>query len=322
MAKKDGQKWKVDLRPDGVSGKRVIRLFDTKAEASYFERQLLSGRISPQSDNRRLSDLIELWFDLHGQSLNSSLDTKARLSKISQCLNNPLARVFSAADFSVYRKNRLDAGIQPATLNRELSTLKALFRELKRLSVIDYDHSIGSVRKLKETKSELSYLTDQEITLLSDQVKKSKNTSLYFVVTVCLATGARWSEAETLRLENLQNGGFLFVDTKNGHNRFVPVDAVLYDLVYRSLLNGRYNSCYGAFRSAFKRTGLKVPSGQLAHILRHTFASHFVMNGGNIRTLQQILGHSSLNVTMRYAHLSPDFLDQAKSLNPLSGRVL
>jgi site-specific recombinase XerD len=42
------------------------------------------------------------------------------------------------------------------------------------------------------------------------------------------------------------------------------------------------------------------------------------MNGGNIVALQRILGHSSLNVTMRYSHLSPDYLNQAIKLNPLS----
>jgi len=44
------------------------------------------------------------------------------------------------------------------------------------------------------------------------------------------------------------------------------------------------------------------------HGLRHTFASHFMMSGGNILTLQKLLGHSSVAVTMKYAHLAPDFM--------------
>ena len=44
------------------------------------------------------------------------------------------------------------------------------------------------------------------------------------------------------------------------------------------------------------------------HAMRHTFASHFVMNGGNILALQKILGHSDIKMTLQYAHLAPDFL--------------
>ena len=44
------------------------------------------------------------------------------------------------------------------------------------------------------------------------------------------------------------------------------------------------------------------------HVLRHTFASHFIMAGGNILTLQKILGHSDVKITLMYAHLAPDFL--------------
>lgn len=46
----------------------------------------------------------------------------------------------------------------------------------------------------------------------------------------------------------------------------------------------------------------------LWHLLRHAFASHFIMSGGNILTLQEILGHASLDTTLVYAHLAPDFL--------------
>ncbi|KIQ76764.1 hypothetical protein RW26_22315 [Aeromonas sp. L_1B5_3] len=67
-----------------------------------------------------------------------------------------------------------------------------------------------------------------------------------------------------------------------------------------------------------ERAGLELPPGQNTHVLRHTFASHFMMNGGNILVLQKILGHSTIAMTMRYAHLAPDHLEDAVRLNPLT----
>jgi site-specific recombinase XerD len=59
------------------------------------------------------------------------------------------------------------------------------------------------------------------------------------------------------------------------------------------------------------RFGIELPKGQASRALRHTFASHFIQKGGNILTLQKILGHSSLAMIMRYAHLAPDHLRDA-----------
>ena len=53
---------------------------------------------------------------------------------------------------------------------------------------------------------------------------------------------------------------------------------------------------------------------------QHTFASHFMMNGGNILTLQKVLGHSDIKMTMCCARLAPDFLEEATRLNPLAAK--
>jgi integrase len=53
---------------------------------------------------------------------------------------------------------------------------------------------------------------------------------------------------------------------------------------------------------------LVFPTARGFHGLHHMFASHFMMSGGNILTLQKLLGHSSVAVTMKYAHLAPDFM--------------
>lgn len=67
-----------------------------------------------------------------------------------------------------------------------------------------------------------------------------------------------------------------------------------------------------------QRAGIETPAGQLKHVLRHSFASHFMMSGGNILVLQPMLGHTDIKVTMRYAHFAPDHLAEAILLNPLT----
>ena len=79
-----------------------------------------------------------------------------------------------------------------------------------------------------------------------------------------------------------------------------------------------FKSSVGAFRMAVKESGIELLPGQLTHVLRHTFASHFMMNGGNILALQKVRGHSSLQTTMIYAHLSPVHLPEAKLMYPLT----
>ena len=320
IKKQSNGQYLLNFRPDGVKGKQVKRLFDTKSAALAYQKKVLSEHGQVAKDKRTFADLVNLWFDYHGHSLKSAVDTKNRLLAFSAALGNPLAVVVDGALFAKYRQLRLGQGISPATLNRELSTIKAVYSELLRLGFWSGDVPILSVRKFKEVKRELSYLTKPQIELLMTEVKASSNSSLYPVVMVCLSTGARWSEAESLTLSVLdsKNIGVTFLDTKNGHNRFVPVGQDVFKLVRDYLAaNGKFNSCYSAFRSALKRTGIDVPNGQLAHVLRHTFASHFVMNGGNLLTLQKILGHSSLQVTTRYAHLAPNYLNDAVKFNPL-----
>ena len=73
-----------------------------------------------------------------------------------------------------------------------------------------------------------------------------------------------------------------------------------------------------AFKEAIKRADIILPKGQMTHVLRNTFASHFMMNGGNILVLQQILGDVNIVDTMKYAHFSKTHLEDAIKFNPLS----
>jgi len=161
--------------------------------------------------------------------------------------------------------------------------------------------------------------TADQITELLSTLDKIGNKHVCLITRVCLSTGARWSEAEGLKLQHIKNGQVVFTDTKSKKNRAIPIGHDLFKQLEEHMKkHGRFFDCIKSFRKYLKTTSIKLPQGQSSHVLRHTFASHFMMNGGNILTLQKILGHSTIIMTMRYAHLAPEHLNEAVKLNPLS----
>ncbi len=166
---------------------------------------------------------------------------------------------------------------------------------------------------------ELSWLTAEQINILLLKMDKfSLNPHVKLLTKISLATGARWGEAEGITLSRVTDGKLTFTKTKSGKNRSIPVSFELFNEIQAHLkIHGGFTHSLGAFRRALKAANIELPAGQSAHVLRHTFASHFMMNGGDIITLQKILGHSSIIMTMRYAHLSKEHLAEAASRNPL-----
>jgi integrase len=156
------------------------------------------------------------------------------------------------------------------------------------------------------------------ISLLLGECKRHDHLDLETVVRICLATGARWSEAKSLRKSQLAKFKITYSNTIGRKNRTVPISKELYESLPGDKKGRLFSDCYGAFRSALARTGIELPTGQLTHVLPRTFASHFMMNGGNILVLQRVLGHTDIKMTMRYAHFAPDHLEDAVKLNPLA----
>lgn len=125
--------------------------------------------------------------------------------------------------------------------------------------------------------------------------------------------------AENLKPSSIRNRAVTFSNTKNGKVRTVPISQELEQRLKQHWKEyGPFTSSIGAFRRALEKTTIELPKGQAAHVLRHTFASHFMMNSGNILTLQKILGHFAVTVTMRYAHLAPKHLEEAVKLAPVT----
>lgn len=295
------------------------REFTLRIDALNHEKRLEYRPTSYNADPRRLGELVDAWHKMHGRTLRDSMRRYKLLWRITDRLGNPIATNVDNLMFARYREQRIKE-VSTVTANREHAYLRAVFNELRRLGVVDYENPLAKIRQFREREGELRFLTAEEIELLLETCQKSSNPSLVYIVKICLATGARWSEAENLKASQIQDGKITYLNTKSGKNRTVPISQTLFD----SLLSLRkigdeplFVHSLGAFRRAIASSRIRLPKGQMSHVLRHSFASHFVMNGGNIVVLKDILGHSTITTTMRYAHLAPDHLSDAVELNPL-----
>jgi len=330
----DGQ-WIADFysvnRSDGKQGKRIRKKFATKGEALAFENYTLqkvddSPWLGEKKEIRKLTDLVHLWFERHGITLRDGEKRKSSMLWAAECMGSPTANEFSAQLFTTYRAKRLDgqfartkriAQVSPRTMNLEHAYFLAVFNELKRLGEWSAPNPLESVRQFRTEESEMAYLTGEQIDLLLAECRNSSAKDLEIIAKICLATGARWGEAETLKRSQISAGKITFIKTKGKRNRSIPIDSNLISELHKK--NGPlFTPCYYAFRSALERAGIDLPAGQLTHVLRHTFASHFMMNGGNILVLQKILGHTDIKMTMRYAHFAPNHLEDAIKFNPLT----
>lgn len=327
--------WVADFytvdRSNGKDGKRIRKKFSTKGEALAFENYTLqkiddSPWLGEGKDIRRLSDLVHLWFDRHGITLNDGEKRKSSMLWAAECMGSPLAIEFNAQLFTAYRAKRLEGGfartkrvskVSPRTLNLEHAYFLAVFNELKRLGEWKAPNPLENVRQFRTDESEMAFLNSEQIDILLQECRNSSAKDLEMIVKLCLATGARWSEAETLKQSQVAAGKITFIKTKGKRNRTIPLSPEIYSSIPQK--NGLlFTPCYYAFRNALERAGIGLPAGQLTHVLRNTFASHFMMNGGNILVLQRVLGHTDIKMTMRYAHFAPDHLEETIRFNPLA----
>lgn len=331
VRKLDTGKWLCECYPQGRNNQRVRKTFPTKGEAVSFEQFIMNEIASrpwmaEKSDNRTLKELAELWYSLHGQSLRAGLMVYRKLLHMADALGNPRGTSFTANDFAHYRKERLSGevfldsrfanSVSKSTLNMDHSYLTSMFNELTRLGEWKRPNPLANLRKLTTVEREMSWLTQDNVRELLSLT--TENESLDLMIRICLSTGARWSEAQNLKRSQVIPYKITYTNTKSGKNRTVPISKPLYEALVAIRAEALFPPCLRHFEQAIKASSIILPKGQMTHVLRHSFAAHFMMNGGNILVLQKILGHSDISMTMRYAHFAPEHLETAITHNPVS----
>ncbi|MEG9761601.1 MULTISPECIES: tyrosine-type recombinase/integrase [Enterobacteriaceae] len=323
IKKLEGGQYEVDVWPRGRNGKRIRRRFEKKQEAVLFERYVLANAdkkewLGASVDRRTLSELLDTWWLLYGQTQENGEIEKRHLNKTIRALGDPAVNRLNKRMIAQHRSQRLEDGISAATINRDIYRLSGMFSTLIKLEEFRKENPCKGLEPLKEAPPAMTYLAKSEISkLLGTLTGDDRRVAL-----LCLSTGARWGEGSTLRGEQVNHGRVTFLKTKNGKKRTVPISEELEKEIKTSDTGPLFKVDYENFCERLRLVKPDLPRGQATHVLRHTFASWFMMNGGNIIALQQILGHASIQQTMVYAHLAPDYLQHAVTLNPLGGGLM
>ncbi|EKK2768251.1 TPA: tyrosine-type recombinase/integrase [Escherichia coli] len=315
----DGR-YRVDIYPNGRKGQRIRRRFKKKQEAILFERYVMANADKKEwlggiSDRRTLGELLDIWWLLHGQTLENGAVEKQQLEKTIRALGNPAVNRLDKREIAIHRGERLKDGITASTINRDIYRLSGMFTTLIKLGEFRMANPCSGLNALRQKNPDVTYLTSCEVADLLGRLEGDNR----LIALVCLSTGARWGECCTLRAEQVSFCRITFLKTKNGKKRSIPISEEVERQIKTRDTGPLFDIDYATFRKELRRVKPDLPRGQSTHVLRHTFATHFMMNGGNIIALQHILGHATIKQTMTYAHFAPDYLEEATRLNPLKG---
>jgi integrase len=237
---------------------------------------------------------------------------------------HPLQEIDAHA-IEVFMGARLEAGIARATLNRLRAALSVFFTWAIACGYATGPNPVRAVRKFRESAGRTRYLSAQE----ADRLLLAAAPHLKPIVLTALHTGGRLSEILALRWADIDlDAGvvtFRRETTKSRRTRSVPMSADL-RLGLAGLRRGRpdqhvfvwneapLRSVRTAFAHACRQAHIE---GVTFHTLRHTFSSWATMAGLDLRRLQKYLGHSTIALTERYSHLSPEYLkDGARFFGP------
>ncbi len=289
-----------------------------------FEEMLLSEKLSSRNTIRAYRSDIKAYIKF--------INTKYDLSVSKANKRHISAWLISLSNKAINRNSYL----------RKLSTIKEFYKFLCIDGIINLDptKSIEAPRKLNNIPKVLSINQMEELIDKIKQQSKPTDIRLLALVEIMYSTGMRVEELVSLPINaiNLQNNS-IFILGKGGRERIVPfgknaLDAIKKYMEVRTLFLNRDKNSKFMFPSSGKQGYLtsrrfsqllkgivsKTSLSHLTispHILRHTFATHMLSGGADLRVLQEMLGHADISTVQIYTHIIGDKKKIALNSHPM-----
>jgi integrase len=308
----EGKRIRERVGPRKKLAESILTIRQAEIAQGKFDIQLLK----PSVTFKELSDLYIEYAKVNKKSWRRDVTS---LNNILPVFGELSLRNITPLIIEEYKQKRRRKAA-PATVNRELACMKHMF-SLAITWKKAIKNPVISVKFFKEKNQRLRFLSEEEISKLVEACSPQ----LKPVVITAITTGMRLNEILSLQWKDidLKRNLIILDETKGGSSRKIPINDGLKviltemqekntkDFVFKNSLGKPYRDVRTTFRTAIRKSKLK---GVTFHTLRHTFASHLVMANINLRTVQELLGHKTIQMTMRYSHLSGEYKQQAVNI--------
>jgi integrase len=326
--KDGGITYRVKIRLKGYPPQTASfeRLTDAKRWAQQTESAIREGRHFKTSEAKRhtMSEAIERYMKTVLPNKPKSVYAQTiHLNWWKETIGDySLADVTSAMIANC--RDKLAAGTTvrgklrgAATVNRYMAALSHVFTiACKEWQWVD-DNPFRKVSKKKEPRGRVRFLSDEERVKFLEACKEADSAYLYIVVVLALSTGARRMEILGLTWDDvdLNRGVITLHDTKNGERRVLAIAGHAKELLKKHaqvrlldcklLFPGKDHKKPVDIRTPFENALKRAEIHDFRfHDLRHSCASYLAMNGASLAEIAEVLGHKTLQMVKRYAHLS------------------
>jgi integrase len=312
-----GKTWTIGYQVAGCRFREAIGSNRQIAEAVLKKRivEAIEGRHFDVRNEGRIpfSEFATTYIERCISVLKSAKTERDRVNFwVREFGNRPIGQI-TLAELQDWQARKRQVN-KPATVNRIMCRLRHLLNKAVEWQLIS-ESPMRRLKFLRENNARQRYLSLEECDRL---IAACVAPHLKAIVTVALHTGMRSGEIRNLNWRDLDfDSGFIIIrDSKNGTSRHVPMDTTVVnlfrnwqrtpesDFVFTNAAGARIGWLQHGFRKALGRAGI---TDLHFHDLRHTFASQWMMAGGELYALKDILGHKTIAMTQRYAHLSPAY---------------
>lgn len=269
-------------------------------------------------------------------------DVEGFLSFLSNHLGGPPSlkdlQDLRPLDFRGWLATLASDGIREASRARKLSAVRTFYRFLRKRGLAENDrlslvrspkipHAVPKPLNLPDTQTLIEGVGEQQ----DEAWVGLRNTAL---LTLLYGCGLRIAEALSLNEKDAPKGDAMRILGKGNKERFVPVLPVVREAIgaylnespysgdpeaplFRGVKGGRLNPDSARKPIRQLRSALGLPETATPHALRHSFATHLLAGGGDLRAIQELLGHASLSTTQRYTEVdTAKLLDEYKKAHP------